>query len=448
MSMRRVGGGHKSEPNGQHRPPLPPDIVGTFSNHGIEQNLQDNETVKINQDRGSVDYPFLGGPRSALFCVMDGHGRSGEEVSDWCILNLHEELAGHEEDMLANPGEALTEAYISVDRRLYSNPKIDSTFSGTSAVTVYMSKDGKLWIANAGDSRAVLGADDGGRIRAVDLSRDHNPDSPGEFERLEARGGYVEGPEEEGLSARVWTPDMRIGLSMARSLGDHMLAQYGVVSEPEITLHQTSDQDRVLILASDGVWEFITSQEAVDIVSEFPDDATQACSRLMLEATQRWRIEEGPYRDDITAIVVFIPPLLEHFDLMQLRDMDISNDTNNRTAEARGSEIFQQDVMVNSNSGGQSPPNGTDFKDNARGSTFRRRRLSTSDSVREQAKTAVLAHLAGKSEPENSSSDAMTDAPPNRSFRRRPSLSLDMDPTGTEIFPKALLQQQQGRDSK
>ena len=65
-----------------------------------------------------------------------------------------------------------------------------------------------------------------------------------------------------------------------------------------------------MILASDGVWEFIYSQEAVDIVSASlreGKNVTEACQDLINQASQRWVEEEGDYRDDITAVVIRLP---------------------------------------------------------------------------------------------------------------------------------------------
>lgn len=103
--------------------------------------------------------------------------------------------------------------------------------SGTTAV-VALYRDGCMWVANAGDSRAVLatrpeeggegGTMDGGsegaisslRMTPIALSEDHNPDRPGELERIERSGGFVSPPPEPGLSARVWLDQemTRIGL--------------------------------------------------------------------------------------------------------------------------------------------------------------------------------------------------------------------------------------------
>ena len=71
-----------------------------------------------------------------------------------------------------------------------------------------------------------------------------------------------------------------------------------------------TDEDALLVLASDGVWEFITSEEAIEIVSAH-EGAQQGCIALINESTKRWRKEEGNYRDDITAIVVHLPLALQ-----------------------------------------------------------------------------------------------------------------------------------------
>ena len=48
---------------------------------------------------------------------------------------------------------------------------------------------------------------------------------------------------------------------MSRSLGDHGVAEVGVTAEPEMLIDEIRPEDTLLILASDGVWEFISSQE-------------------------------------------------------------------------------------------------------------------------------------------------------------------------------------------
>ena len=74
-------------------------------------------------------------------------------------------------------------------------------------------------------------------------------------------------------------------------------------------MHTVQANDLFLILASDGVWEFIENDEAVQIVEHFHSKglpALDACRYLIAKAALCWRKFEGDYRDDITAIVVYL----------------------------------------------------------------------------------------------------------------------------------------------
>ena len=85
----------------------------------------------------------------------------------------------------------------------------------------------------------------------------------------------------------------------------------GVIADPAISTYTLSDNDVFFIVASDGIWEFIESKNAVDLCKDLvqKDDATGACRELILEAAAKWNEEEGDYRDDITCMVVRVNPL-------------------------------------------------------------------------------------------------------------------------------------------
>lgn len=162
-----------------------------------------------------------------------------------------------------------TSAYVHLNSDLLKRPAIDSSFSGSTAVSVLIR--GNLAIgANAGDSRAILGKKTDGVWTAVPLSNDHKPENPSELSRIQRCGGRVE-PfkgtphiDETGRPlgpARVWLRGEQIpGLAMSRSIGDSVAAQVGVISEPEVLSVELTREHKFLILASDGVWEFISSQ--------------------------------------------------------------------------------------------------------------------------------------------------------------------------------------------
>ena len=87
-------------------------------------------------------------------------------------------------------------------------------------------------------------------------------------------------------------------------------------------MHTAQRTDLFLILASDGVWEFIDNDEAVAIVGQFYDKglpALDACRFLIAKAALCWRKFEGDYRDDITAIVVYLPDVVTALELERER---------------------------------------------------------------------------------------------------------------------------------
>jgi protein phosphatase 2C family protein 2/3 len=148
---------------------------------------------------------------------------------------------------------------------------------------------------------------------AKDLSQDHKPDLPEERVRLEKAGAIVTPPGKAGKPpARVWsrgpTPS---GLAMSRSIGDLGMRRWGVIPDPEVREYELDvggdgERDLFLIVASDGIWEFIESQEACEIAHRFAD-ASEASEALVREAQQRWKAEEKTYQDDITVIVARLP---------------------------------------------------------------------------------------------------------------------------------------------
>lgn len=296
----------------ENKSPFRPERVGMYSKRGAKADEDGNSTVKINQDRGCACSRHHDGVNVAMFCVFDGHGPEGEIVSEYVMTRMQEKLLSHA-DVVASTEHAIADALVDVDEELMADDAVASLRSGTTAAVVVLCKN-QLWVGNVGDSRTVLGSQNrDGDIVATDLSADHKPDYGEEFDRIIAAGGLVSEATERDGPARVWfAPNQETGLSsgpglaMSRSVGDHAARGIGVIAEPEVRRHKLCKADKMLIVASDGVWEVLSSQEAVDLVSEH-ENATTACRRLVRESVTRWAEAEGDeYRDDITAIVVFM----------------------------------------------------------------------------------------------------------------------------------------------
>ncbi|GFH19378.1 protein phosphatase 2C-like protein, partial [Haematococcus lacustris] len=148
---------------------------------------------------------------------------------------------------------------------------IDCANSGSTAV-VGLLQGQELTTAWVGDSRAIVGSrvSSGSGWVARDLSKDHKPDDDAEFLRITGRGGRVmssrNGRGQPVGPARVWLPHADYpGLAMSRALGDLVARPVGVVPVPDIRTEQLSRQDGFLVFASDGVWEFLSSQEVASL---------------------------------------------------------------------------------------------------------------------------------------------------------------------------------------
>ena len=106
-----------------------------------------------------------------------------------------------------------------------------------------------------------------------------------------------------GDPPRVWSATGKYpGNAFTRSIGDKMSEPMGVYAVPELTTHQMEKNDEYLIVASDGIWEFMTNQQCMDIVTA-ASSLEDACEKIVTRAYQLW-ITNEVRTDDITAIIV------------------------------------------------------------------------------------------------------------------------------------------------
>jgi len=261
---------------------------------------------KVNQDRYTEHPKFAGDAKKHLFGVFDGHGFYGHDVSQFLIDNLPGMIA-KSKGLANDPKTQLTRTFMAANVKL-DKSGIDATCSGTTAVVCYI--DGKtIYTANSGDSRAVIASIKNGKLTAKALSIDQKPELASEAKRILESGGRVQACQDQDGNPvgpkRVWLKHQDIpGLAMTRSFGDKLAASVGVTCEPEILTHTISEDDEFIVLGSDGIWEFIENQEAVEIVAN-EKTPQEAATAIVEEATRRWKEEEGVI-DDITATIVYL----------------------------------------------------------------------------------------------------------------------------------------------
>ena len=157
--------------------------------------------------------------------------------------------------------QIITETFIIVNNMLVSNESINSLFSGSTCVSVIFTPE-RLIVPNIGDSCAVLARFDKekGKYKAIELSLDHKTTEKDEAKRIYENDGRIQPFTEDGefVGPQVWIKEEEVpGLAMARSFGDRVAATVGVMSEPEIKEFDFDENDKYMIIASDGIWQFI-----------------------------------------------------------------------------------------------------------------------------------------------------------------------------------------------
>ena len=272
------------------------------------------EEPKINQDAlfkvkfGDLNYSYYG--------VCDGHGPLGHLVSDFIKSNLTFIVYKNLKTLLVEKSKSsdidnsnnninlkdvddssidfpklFTDSFILMESKLTQNKYIDIELSGTTCISLLFCED---------------------RWEYIPLSRDHKPTEIDEAERIKNSKGiihpYIDDDNKYIGPDRVWNKEEELpGLAMSRSFGDELAKKVGVCCEPEVKIFPYNKDDKFIVIASDGLWEYVNNEEVVEIVGKYQEknDCDGAVSELYELSRERW-IKFDDYIDDISIIVVFI----------------------------------------------------------------------------------------------------------------------------------------------
>ncbi|GAV64915.1 PP2C domain-containing protein [Cephalotus follicularis] len=236
------------------------------------------------EDRYSAIVGLQGDDRQALFGVFDGHG--GTKAAAFAAKNLANNIMAEVSSRCEGEIEsAIKNGYLTTDAEF-----LKEGFGGGTCCLTALIRKGNLVVSNAGDCRAVMSQ---GGV-AVALTSDHQPWREGERERIQALGGYVD------CCNGVWR--IQGSLAVTRGIGDMHLKQW-VIAEPETKVLRIQPECEFLILASDGLWDKVTNQEAVDSVRPLSIGVEKpelfcACKKLVNLSLSRGSM------DDITVVVI------------------------------------------------------------------------------------------------------------------------------------------------
>lgn len=305
---------------------FPEEAVSSAKSKGVafvcSRGRRADSTVPNQDDFVLARHSLANDGHIALYGVFDGHGPAGHHCAGYVRGFLPESLFG-QRSLISGPQEALQLAFAQVQEGLLQQA-FDTETSGTTATVALVlhlpnlqtSEDGDtsqsdswLYIANVGDSRAVLVSrkdDEEGEITVNRLTRDHRPDDPEEAKRIHQEGGEVRRLRPGSGTSRIFAQGCQWpALALTRSLGAAIAMTCGVTAEPEIaSLRLTPGADELLVLGTDGLFEFCNTKEVATRLST--DGVTdEVLKDVCAAARRRWaRSSYNDTVDDITVIAV------------------------------------------------------------------------------------------------------------------------------------------------
>ena len=178
--------------------------------------------------------------------IYDGH--NGRYAANYASEKLHKRFL---EKLLSGilPQKAFIETYEEISEELKEQG------SGTTAVD-FLIKEGEIFTANAGDSRAVVIGDKAFH----QLTINHRLDNLEERKRIEKMGGYIEEP---------YVCRGSQGLMPTRTIGDEYFKPVGIISTPFVNSYKISKEDLILLVACDGLFDVMSNEELADFVRKF-----------------------------------------------------------------------------------------------------------------------------------------------------------------------------------
>lgn len=338
-----------------------------------DENKANQDAYDITENFCSSSRTDAEANEDAFLAVFDGHGRYGDScaqfakrhlaniiekaVAEACkkkgatitqngsIRNLQEGAFKHDSNLALLTKEEYQQicvkAHLQTNKMMHQAKGFDDSLSGTTAISVTFHGSGggdpEITVCNVGDSRAIMGQqlENSKALKAIPLSLDQTPYRRDERRRIKKTGArimsldqieglepLVESDDEEedlqlgetidegGDPPRVWAPNGEYpGTAFTRSLGDMIAEELGVVAEPEMVTRPLTKSDKIIVIASDGVFEFLTNQSVIDICAKF-DDPLEACRAVVAESYELW-LQYELRTDDITMICIFIDDLIE-----------------------------------------------------------------------------------------------------------------------------------------
>lgn len=251
--------------------------VGVCSQQGKRPYQEDAYCIRQHLNKSNA-------PETHFFGLFDGH--AGGKCSHHVATNLASTLV-EDEYFSSNLPQAIKRAFYTCNEQFLKIAEKAKLHDGSTGL-VALIRENKLFVANAGDCRAVLVH----QGRPIPLSNDHKPTCPDEQKRIAALGGTVVYCMGVARVNRV--------LAVSRAFGNRTLK---TVIRPDAELSPQRDLvegDDFLVMASDGLWDVLKNKDVCDLCY-YP--SLQRKPQLIADELVNLALARGSM-DNVTCIVV------------------------------------------------------------------------------------------------------------------------------------------------
>eukprot|EP00043_Microstomoeca_roanoka_P001111 m.30944 g.30944 ORF g.30944 m.30944 type:complete len:393 (+) comp10654_c3_seq1:83-1261(+) len=263
--------------------------IDFFTTRGKRVRMEDRHVIFRNFNTVAQLPPSS--PPQGFFGVYDGHG--GFEAAKYVQAHLHDNIA-HHEALFTDTKKAIYEGWMKTDKDFLIKADREGIRSGSTAVTALI-REKKMWLAWAGDSQCVLIRNNQAEL----LTPPHKPNDEGEKKRIEEAGGIV--------INRYGTWRVNAMLAVSRAFGDANLKDC-VIADPDIVEVDLDESCQFLILACDGLWDFMDKEKVAEFVIDFEkkNEIVYGMTRTLVDNC----IKTHSSTDNISIIVI----QLKHWD--------------------------------------------------------------------------------------------------------------------------------------
>ena len=332
--------------------------------HGLYKDYNEDKIIVVNQIKKPASSKMKAWPKISYFGIFDGHGGEG------CAEYLKENFLNYLIENKNFPFDiklSLIETFEKIEEAFFKEKcgtSLELSDRSGSCALVSIIFDNKIYIANLGDSRAIMSVNGGTKVKS--LTNDHKPNNPREFERAIKNGSKIYADDNDDpdrdVSKLIFIKDKSefekykktdnkkddivfreypSDLAVMRTVGDIKAKrkEYGgnpgtIINKPDIFIYDINSNDDFIVMGCDGIFDDLSNEEVINAAwivfknrakeknYDIHELSQEACDMIIKVALEKQTT------DNLSCIVIGLEGIEKHLKMQQLKQKVNSNMNN------------------------------------------------------------------------------------------------------------------------